>query len=79
MKKKNKPDLTLRNARAYNKRFAELFDCFDYLDSHNKDLAMRVSKLELENKAQKDQLKKIMKYFQEYFETRDCKGLKQAA
>jgi len=52
-KRTNKRDLTERNARAYNKRFAEI--------------ELRISRLEFENEAEKEQLKKIMKYFQEYF------------
>ncbi len=52
-KPKNKPDLTTRNAKAYNKRFAEI--------------ELRLSRLELENETEKEQLKKIMKYFQDYF------------
>jgi hypothetical protein len=52
-KPKNKPDLTTRNAKAYDKRFAEI--------------ELRLSRLELENETEKEQLKKIMKYFQDYF------------
>lgn len=79
----NKPDLTTRNARAYNKRLKALEDFVKELSEvigHKKgdwyDLELKaevykqhekITFLLFENEAEKEQLKKIMNYFQQYF------------
>lgn len=73
-KTKNKPDLTTRNARAYNKRFENLeYKTNSYVTWNDLEKVwLAIEKLELDREAEKIQLKKIMQYFQTYF----CKGKK---
>lgn len=72
--KRNPADLTTRNAKAYNKKFENINDRFMEL---NRDLAtichelekheLELQRLEVDREAEKEQLKKIMTYFQNYF------------
>lgn len=68
-KTKNKPDATLRNVRAANKRLAKLENITDsYVTwSDLEKVWLAIEKLELDREAEKIQLKKIMEYFQSYF------------
>jgi septal ring factor EnvC (AmiA/AmiB activator) len=73
-KKTNKRDLTERNAKAYNKKFDDIDDKFIELD---RDLAtifhelekheLELQRLEVDREAEREQLRKIMAYFQQYF------------
>lgn len=61
MKKKKQPsDLTVRNAKAYNKKF-------EIIEQRLDALTYDIDSLSQEYKDANHQLKKIMKYFQQYF------------